>query len=187
MGEGIKGLMNKVLRLALSVDLLHYSSESFTKLYRALVRPHLSIWYPHLMKDLDAMEKVQIRATRLVELRSRSYSERLQKLDLPTLKLIARRYNQNLLTRSFVGCQHCRNHHQRRFRPRRKHSYHLCEPVPERRSYWGCKPTLSSIEHHRYGTISLARLLRHALLIHSKTDGINWENQPMMYDHRATL
>ena len=65
--------------------------ESFTKLYCALVRPHLeygqSIWSPHLMKDLDAIENVQIRATRLVDgLRNMSYSERLQKLDLPTLR-----------------------------------------------------------------------------------------------------
>ena len=65
--------------------------ESFTKLYCALVRPHLeygqSIWSPHLMKDLDAIENVQIRATRLVDgLHNMSYSERLQKLDLPTLR-----------------------------------------------------------------------------------------------------
>ena len=38
------------------------------------------------MKDIDAIENVQMRATKLVDgFQNLSYSERLQKLNLPTL------------------------------------------------------------------------------------------------------
>lgn len=59
-------------------------------LYTALVRPHLEyanqIWCPYLVKDVEALENVQRRATRMVpQLKGLSYEERLRKLDLPTL------------------------------------------------------------------------------------------------------
>ena len=62
----------------------------FKKLYTTFVRPHLeyaqSVWAPHLHKFIDMIEKVQIRATKMVDgLGSLEYSERLRKLDLPTL------------------------------------------------------------------------------------------------------
>ena len=60
------------------------------KLYTVIVRPHLEyaniVWHPHWKKDIELIEKVQHRATRLVpELRSLPYAERLKALDLPTL------------------------------------------------------------------------------------------------------
>lgn len=59
-------------------------------LYTALVRPHLEygnvVWHPHLKKDIDMLENVQHRATRMVPgLSKLSYEERLKKLDIPTL------------------------------------------------------------------------------------------------------
>ena len=60
----------------------------FNNLYKALVRPHLEygnvIWSPYLKKTVT-IERVQRRATRLIDLRNLSYTERLKKLDLPTL------------------------------------------------------------------------------------------------------
>jgi hypothetical protein len=58
--------------------------------YKTLVRPHLeyasSVWSPIYKCDIQNIEKVQRRATRLVPaLASLSYTERLQQLDLPTL------------------------------------------------------------------------------------------------------
>ena len=62
----------------------------FKKLYTAFVRPHLeyaqAVWSPHLRKYINALENVQIRATKLVDgFKDTDYPERLQRLDLPTL------------------------------------------------------------------------------------------------------
>ena len=65
--------------------------ETFCLLYKALVRPHLeyaaSVWSPYKKKDIDSIENVQRRATKLIPILSGlSYEERLKKLKLPTLK-----------------------------------------------------------------------------------------------------
>ncbi|CAC5382530.1 unnamed protein product [Mytilus coruscus] len=62
---------------------------SFMRIYTALVRPHLeygnTIWYPHLRKDIESVEKVQMRATKLLPARHLNYENRLITLKLPTL------------------------------------------------------------------------------------------------------
>ena len=64
--------------------------KSFKKLFCAFVRPHLeyaqSVWAPHLQKHINAIENVQIRATKLVDgLKNLEYEERLKKCGLTTL------------------------------------------------------------------------------------------------------
>ena len=63
---------------------------SFTLLYKAIVRPHLeyaaTIWNPYKKGYIDDLEKVQRRATKLLQNISHlNYPERLAALDLPTL------------------------------------------------------------------------------------------------------
>ena len=60
-------------------------------LYKSLVRPHLdycsSVWNPYYSKDINLLERVQHRFTRLFsELRSLPYEERLRQLGLWSLE-----------------------------------------------------------------------------------------------------
>ena len=78
MANNIVGLIRR------SVSFL--SCELFKKVY---IRPHLEyaqvVWSPHLL-HIDAIENVQIRATKLIDgFKRLDYSERLRRLDLPTL------------------------------------------------------------------------------------------------------
>ena len=63
------------------------SKTIITQLYKSLVRPHLDycspVWRPHLQKDINLLEKVQKRATRMVEgYRGVDYFSRLKSMNL---------------------------------------------------------------------------------------------------------
>ena len=65
--------------------------ESLKTLYCLYVRPHLEYciqaWSPYFMKDIEKLEKVQRRATKLVwKLKNLPYEERFKKLNLYPLE-----------------------------------------------------------------------------------------------------
>ena len=115
----------------------YLDKESFKKLYTALVRPHLeyaqAVWSPHLKKYQDLVERVQMRATKLVDhMGALDYSERLKAMKLPTLSFRRYRgdmievfkhfhkYDRSIISESF----------QPRERPSRKHNFQLHEKKP---------------------------------------------------------
>ena len=74
------------------------SPQVFLPIYKALIRPLLEygscIWNPHLINEINEIEKVQRRATKLINnLKHLPYNERLQSLRLDSLKFRRRRYD----------------------------------------------------------------------------------------------
>ena len=97
----------------------HINTEIFMLLYKSMVRPHLEygscIWSPHLKRDIDAIERVQRRATRMIPaLRHLSYTDRLKSLKLQTLKFRRERADiietYNILTQKHIINTDCRCH-----------------------------------------------------------------------------
>ena len=86
---------NKILGL-ISRNLDYKTKYTVLSLYTALVRPCLEyaiqFWSPHLQKDIDHLERVQRRATKIIpELRNKTYEQRLNKLNLFSLQKRRRR------------------------------------------------------------------------------------------------
>ena len=82
LGNKVTGLIRHLF--------LHITNKSFSKLYKTLIRPRLEygniIWNPRFKKDIEAIERVQRRATKLVHNdRNMSYSDRLKVLKIPSL------------------------------------------------------------------------------------------------------
>ena len=126
--------------------------QTFKRLYTSLVRPHIeyaqAVWSPHQEKFIKMLENVQIRATKLVDgIGDLDYTERLKKLDLPSLKYRRRRgdmiemfkhfnkYDKNALSTSF----------QPRQRVLRKHKLQVHERMPKD----GCRGLQSNGFYYR--------------------------------------
>ena len=76
------------------------NKELILPLYKSLVRPHLEhavqFWSPNLRRDIDKIEKIQRRATKMIpEIRNHSYYQLIQDLDL--ISLVQRRLRGQLI------------------------------------------------------------------------------------------
>ena len=70
---------------------MYKEKELIIPLYKTIVRPHLEYciqaWRPYRKKDIDMLERVQRRATKMIpKLRNISYEMRLKKCGLTTLE-----------------------------------------------------------------------------------------------------
>jgi len=71
-------------------NIKHLIIQLFTMLYKNVVRSHLdycsSVWSPYMIKNIEALEKVQKRAIKILpQLKHMNYSDRLKAWKLPTL------------------------------------------------------------------------------------------------------
>ncbi len=96
----ITNIVNRANRLLgmIKRSFSHMDSELFLCLYKSLVRSILDygspVWNPSTKKNRQLLENVQRRGTRIVpELRGLSYTQRLEKLNLPSLFYRRRRYD----------------------------------------------------------------------------------------------
>ena len=110
--DQVKEARKKALRMlgAINRNVSYKSPEVIVKLYCAYVRPHLEYciqaWSPTYEKDCWLLERVQKRATKMVNnLSNLEYEERLRKLDMFSLKY--RRFRGDLIeVFKFVNGQH---------------------------------------------------------------------------------
>ena len=84
---------NRVLEFIVR-NFRYKNKELILPLYKSLFRPHLEhavqFWSPHLRRDIDKMEKIQRRATKMIrEIWNHSYHQQIQDLDL--ISLVQRR------------------------------------------------------------------------------------------------
>ena len=83
MGNKILGLIRR--------NITYKGKKLIIPLYKAIVIPHLEYciqaWRPYRKKDIDTLERIQRRATKMIpELRDLSYEERLKECGLTTLE-----------------------------------------------------------------------------------------------------
>ena len=183
VANGIVGLIRR--------SFSHLDTRSFKKLFCAFVRPHLeyaqSVWAPHLQKHIDAIEKVQMRATKLVDgIGNLEYEERLRKCDLTTLVFRRTRgdmieifkhfkiYDRTILSRSFM-------HNDR---PSRKHRYQLYQ----RRPYDGQRGLQTNSFYHRvtkqWNDLPAKVVERNDINKFKNDLDDAWMNHPFKYKHK---
>ena len=166
----------------------------FKKLYTTFVRPHLeyaqSVWAPHLQKYIDMLEKVQMRATGMVDgLSSLDYPERLKKLELPSL--VYRRARGDMIEvykhlHIYDPDSIPKKHFELQRHASRKHNYQLVWKKPSD----GVRGPHSNSFYYRIqqNWNNLPRKVVDALTVDSFKNELDaaWTAKPFKYDYKAT-
>ena len=91
--EHINTIVSKANQLVglIKRSFTHIDKTFMTKLYKAIVRPHLEyanvIWHPIYKRQIELLERVQRRFTKLIpSIKDLPYTERLKILKLPSIK-----------------------------------------------------------------------------------------------------
>ena len=183
VANGIVGLIRR--------SFSYLDPRSFKKLFCAFVRPHLeyaqSVWAPHLQKHIDAIEKVQIRATKLVDgIGHLDYEERLKKCDLTTLLFRRRRgdmieifkhfkiYDRTILSSSFM-------HNNR---PSRKHAYQLYQRRPRDGKRGLQRNSFYYRVTQQWNDLSPIAVEGNDINAFKNELDEAWTNHPLKYDHK---
>ena len=88
--KAVKSAKSIIVQLRNSLS--YFDAELVRLLYVSLIRTHVEysvpLWNLHLKKDIEKLENIQYKATRLVpKLRKKSYEYRLKELKLRTLEV----------------------------------------------------------------------------------------------------
>ena len=166
--------------------------DTFRRIYTAFVRPHLEygqvVWSPHLVKNIIMLENVQVRATKLIDgFANLEYTDRLKKLNLPTLVFRRKRgdmieiykhfhtYDKSTISPTF----HPRN------RTSRQHNYQLHTPMPKD----GKRGLQSNSFYNRTASTwnNLPREVVETKHVNGFKNALDryWLDDPMKFEHRC--
>ena len=165
--------------------------KTFCLLFKSLVRPHLeyacSVWNPYKLKDIEAIENVQRRATKMLpDMKDLTYEERLRKLKLPSLryrrlrgdmvetyKIVSGIYDKRVtkdLLPTHTSTQHQTRGHSRKLAKNRSRldirKHYFTNKVVED---WNSLPD----------SVVTAKNVK---IFENRLDKL-WKDHPMMYDH----
>ena len=171
----------------------HLDCKSFKKLFTAFVRPHLEygqpVWAPHLKKYSNQIENVQIRATKLVDgVSNLDYSERLKRINLPTLAYRRLRGDMIQLYKHFHAYDKCTL--SKSFQPRDRLSRIHQFQLHNRRPKDGIRGIQTNSFYFRTPEIwnKLPEIVVNAGNLNNFKNKLDefWKDNPIKFDHKIS-
>lgn len=166
--------------------------DTFRRIYTAFVRPHLeygqAVWSPYLVKNINMLENVQVRATKLVDgFANLEYPDRLKQLNLPTLAFRRKRGDMIEIYKHFHTYD--KSTISPTFHPRertsRQHNYQLHIPIQKD----GKRGLQSNSFYNRTASTwnNLPREVVETKHLNGFKNALDryWLDEPLKFDHRC--